>query len=98
MSENITYALGALLLYGLADFVYKRGAAAGAQPHQFLMVQTWFFSSLALVYGLASGTLELNAGAWWGAVAGVLVVIGYYNFARGPRHGSVGTPPTQFQL
>jgi len=24
MNESIAYALGALLLYGLADFVYKR--------------------------------------------------------------------------
>ena len=98
MSENIAYALGALVLYGLADFVYKRGAAAGAQPHQFLMVQTWFFSSLALLYGLVTGTLALNAGAWWGAVAGVLVVVGYYNFAWSLRHGSVSTHATIFRL
>jgi len=98
MSESIAYALGALLLYGLADFVYKRGAAAGAQPHQFLMVQTWFFSSLALLYGLITGTLALNAGAWWGAVAGVLVVVGYYNFAWSLRHGSVSTHATIFRL
>lgn len=98
MNQSIAYALGALLLYGLADFVYKRGAAAGAQPHQFLMVQTWFFSSLALLYGLASGTLAFNAGAWWGAVAGVLVVVGYYNFAWSLRHGSVSTNATIFRL
>ena len=98
MSESTAYALGALLLYGLADFIYKRGAAAGAQPHQFLMVQTWFFSSLALVYGLASGTLVFGAGDWWGAAAGVLVVIGYYNFAWSLRHGSVSTHATIFRL
>src|SRR3989442_10785405 len=61
MSEGIGYALGAMLLYGVADYVYKRGASAGAPPHQFLMVQTWFFSSLALLYGLVSGTLAFNA-------------------------------------
>lgn len=98
MSESIAYALGALLLYGVADFVYKRGAAAGAQPHQFLMVQTWFFTSLALVYGLASGTLAFGAGAVWGAAAGVLVVVGYYNFAWSLRHGSVSTNATIFRL
>ena len=63
MSEGIGYALGAMLLYGVADFVYKRGAAAGAEPHQFLMVQTWFFSSFAILYGFFSGTLALNRGA-----------------------------------
>jgi drug/metabolite transporter (DMT)-like permease len=98
LSDSIAYALAALLLYGLADFVYKRGATAGAQPHQFLMVQTWFFSSLALAYGLATGTLVFGAGALWGAVAGVLVVVGYYNFAWSLRHGSVSTHATIFRL
>ena len=98
MSDSIAYALGALLLYGVADFVYKRAAAAGAQPHQFLMVQTWFFTSLALLYGLASGTLAFGAGSLWGAAAGVLVVVGYYNFAWSLRHGSVSTHATIFRL
>lgn len=98
MVEGIEYALGAMLLYGAADFVYKRGAAAGAQPHQFLMVQTWFFSSAALAYGLASGTLAFSFAALWGAVAGVLVVVGYYNFAWSLKHGSVSTNATIFRL
>src|SRR5262245_7420323 len=98
MNESIAYALGALVLYGLADFVYKRGAAAGALPHQFLMVQTWFFTSLAFLYGLATGTLVFGAGALWGSAAGVLVVVGYYNFAWSLRHGSVSTHATIFRL
>src|SRR5499427_9745975 len=98
MNPSIAYALGALFLYGLADFVYKRAAAAGAQPHQFLMVQTWFFTSLAFVYGLVTGTLSFGAGALWGAGAGVLVVVGYYNFAWSLRHGSVSTNATIFRL
>ena len=98
MSEGIGYALGALLLYGVADFVYKRGAAAGAEPHQFLMVQTWFFSSSALLYGLFSGSLVFNAGALWGALAGVFVVVGYYNFAWSLKSGSVSTNATIFRL
>jgi drug/metabolite transporter (DMT)-like permease len=98
VSGGIGYALGAMLLYGVADFIYKRGASAGAQPHQFLMVQTWFFSSLALLYGLVSGTLVFNAGALWGAAAGVLVVIGYYNFAHSLKSGSVSTNATIFRL
>jgi drug/metabolite transporter (DMT)-like permease len=98
VSESIGYALAAMLLYGVADFVYKRGAAAGAKPHQFLMVQTWFFSSLALAYGLASGTLAFSAGALWGAATGVLVVIGYYNFAHSLGSGSVSVNATIFRL
>jgi drug/metabolite transporter (DMT)-like permease len=34
----------------------------------------------------------------WGAVAGVLVVVGYYNFAWSLRHGSVSTNATIFRL
>src|SRR6266480_1518411 len=98
MSEGIGYALGAMLLYGVADFVYKRGAAAGAEPHQFLMVQTWFFSSFAILYGFFSGALALNRGALWGVAAGVLVVIGYYNFAWSLKSGAVSTHATIFRL
>ena len=98
MNESIACALGALLLYGIADFVYKRGAAAGAQPHQFLMVQTWLFTSLAFLYGFVSDTLAFGAGTLWGAAAGVLVVVGYYNFAWSLRHGSVSTNATIFRL
>jgi drug/metabolite transporter (DMT)-like permease len=98
MSESIQYALGALLLYGLADFVYKRGAAAGAEPHHFLMVQTWFFTPCALLYGLISRTLVFHAAALWGAAAGVCAVVGYYNFAHSLRSGSVSTNATIFRL
>ena len=97
-SESIGYALGALLLYGVADFVYKRGAAAGAQAHHFLMVQTWFFTPCALLYGLASRTLVFNAAALWGAASGVCAVVGYYNFAHSLRSGSVSTNATIFRL
>ncbi len=98
MSEGIGYALGAMLLYGVADLVYKRGAAAGVPAHRFLMVQTWFFTSSALVYGALTGTLVANAGALWGAAAGLFVVIGYYNFAYSLRTGSVSTNATIFRL
>jgi drug/metabolite transporter (DMT)-like permease len=98
VSPSTAYAIGALLFYGLADFVYKRGAAAGARPHQFLMVQTWFFNALALLYGVCSGTLVFSAGALWGAASGVMVVIGYYNFAWSLRHGAVSTNAAIFRL
>ena len=98
MSPGIAYALGALVLYGLADFVYKRAAAAGAQPHRFLMVQTWFFTPLAIAYGVGTGTLLPSRGALWGLLAGVLAVVGYYNFAWSLRHGAVSTNATIFRL
>ena len=98
MSSSIPYALGALVLYGLADFVYKRAAAAGALPHRFLMVQTWFFTPLAVLYGISSGTLVFTSGARWGLLAGVVIIIGYYNFAWSLRHGAVSTNATIFRL
>src|SRR2546427_10731139 len=98
MSEGIGYALGAMLLYGVADFVYKRGAAAGAEPHHFLMVQTWFFSSFAILYGLFSGALALDRGALLGALAGLFVVIGYYNFAWSLKSAAVSTHAPIFRL
>src|SRR5262245_7603129 len=98
MSESMAYALGALLLYGLADFVYKRGAAAGAEPHHFLMVQTWFFNPCALLYGLATRTLAFHVAALWGAAAGVCAVVGYYNFAYSLKSGSVSTNATIFRM
>jgi uncharacterized membrane protein len=98
VSPSIVYALEALVFYGLADFVYKRAASAGAEPHRFLMVQSWLFNMLALVYGFVSGTLVFSRGALWGAVAGVFVAIGYYNFAWSLRHGAVSINAAIFRL
>ena len=98
MSSSIAYALEALVFYGLADFVYKRAAAAGAEPHRFLMVQSWIFNTLALAYGFVSGTLAFSRGTLWGAVAGVFVAIGYYNFAWSLRHGAVSINAAIFRL
>src|SRR5438045_1400438 len=98
MSQSTEYALGALVLYGLADFVYKRGAAAGAEPHRFMMVQTWFFTPCALLYGMTSGTLKFNAATLWGAPAGILAITGYYNFAHSLKSGAVSTNAPIFRL
>ena len=46
MSEGMELALGAMLFYGLADWVYKRAAQSGVQAHHFLALQ-------AFVFGLA---------------------------------------------
>src|SRR6267154_450929 len=65
MTPGIEYALGAMLFFGLGDLVYKRGAAAGAQPHHFLMVQSWVFTPTVALYGWATGSLEFSAAAIW---------------------------------
>ena len=98
MSPAIEYAFAAMLFFGLGDLVYKRGAAAGAPAHQFMMVQTWFFTPAVIAYGLITGSLVFNAGALWGALAGVFIVLGYYNFAYCLKAGSVSIVAPVFRL
>ena len=45
-----------MVFLGLADLVYKRGAAAGIKAHQFIMLQGWFFAPAVMLYGLVTGT------------------------------------------
>ena len=98
MSPGIGYALGAMLLFGLGDLVYKRGAAAGAEPHHLLMVQTWVFLPTVTLYALVTGTLRFDAGTLWGALAGVFVLTGFYNFAHSLKSGSISINAPVFRL
>ena len=70
MTSGTGFALGAMLFFGLGDLIYKRGAAAGAPPHHFLMVQSWIFAPSVALYALLTGTLQFVPGSWWGALAG----------------------------
>src|SRR5229473_4973728 len=74
MTPGIEYALGAMLLFGIGDLVYKRGAAAGAQPHHFLMVQSWVFTPTVALYGLVTGSLTFVAGTLWGGLAALFTI------------------------
>lgn len=98
MPSGIEFALGAMLFFGLGDLVYKRGAAAGAQAHHFLMVQSWVFAPSVLLYALLTGTLRFVAGSLWGAAAGLFVLIGFYNFAHSLRTGSISINAPVFRL
>ncbi|HVY58021.1 MAG TPA: EamA family transporter [Xanthobacteraceae bacterium] len=98
MGLETGYALAALILYGLGDFVFKRAAAAGVKAHQFLMVQAWFFSSLTFLFAAATHTLVLTPAALWGALAGLFVFVGFYNFARSLAAGSVSINAPIFRL
>jgi len=89
MNPGYEYALVAMVLLGLVDLVYKRGAAAGVQAHQFLMVQAWCFAPAIMLYGLITGTLELESAMLWGMGAGLFVFVALYNFARSLKSGSV---------
>ena len=87
-----------MVFYGLADVVYKRAATAGVKPHHFLMAQAWFFAPAVLIYALASGQLHVVPAAAWGAVAGLCVFAGLYNFSRSLREGAVSVNAPIFRL
>ena len=98
MSPAIACALGALLCFGLGDLIYKQGAAAGAQPHQFLMLQSWVFTPIVFVYALATHQLEFVPGTLWGALAGIFILTGFYNFAHSLKTGSISINAPVFRL
>jgi uncharacterized membrane protein len=98
MTPGIGLALASMLLFGVGDFVYKRGAAAGVPAHQFLMVQSWCFAPTVTAYGLATGTLVFDSASLWGFGAGLFAFAGYYNFARSLKDGSVSVNAPIFRL
>ncbi|HXU42204.1 MAG TPA: EamA family transporter [Burkholderiales bacterium] len=87
-----------MLFFGLGDLVYKRGAAAGAQAHQFLMVQSWVFTPSVVAYAIATDSFRFVAGSAWGALAGFFILIGFYNFARSLASGSISINAPVFRL
>lgn len=98
MAEGVELALGAMMFYGLADWVYKRAAQSGVQAHHFLALQAFFFAPGIFLYGLASGTLVLGVPFAWGMTAGVLVFVALYNFARSLSSGAVSIIVPVFRL
>lgn len=98
MTQGVEYALVAMLCFGVADFVYKRAAAAGAQAHHFIMIQAWCFAPTVTVYGLLTRTLAFETHALWGSLAGLFAFVGLYNFARSLQGGSVSVNAPIFRL
>lgn len=98
MAEGVELALGAMLFYGLADWVYKLAAAGGVQAHHFLALQAFFYAPAILLYGFATGTLAMGAPFAWGMTAGALVFVALYNFARSLASGAVSIVAPVFRL
>ena len=98
MAEGAELALGTMVFYGLADWVYKRAAASGVQAHHFLALQAFFFAPGIFLYGLATGTLVLGAPFAWGMAAGVLAFVALYNFARSLASGALSIVAPVFRL
>jgi drug/metabolite transporter (DMT)-like permease len=98
MAESMELALGAMMFYGLADWVYKRAAASGVKAHHFLALQAFFFAPGIFLYGLTTDTLALGPPFAWGMTAGVLVFVALYNFARSLASGAVSIVAPVFRL
>ena len=98
MIPGLPYALAAMLAFGVGDLIYKRGASAGAPPHQLMMVNAWVFAPTVILYGLATGSLHINSGMAWGALVGVFMFVGFYNYAHSLRSGSVSINAPVFRL
>jgi uncharacterized membrane protein len=98
MAQPIVYAVVALLCYGVADFVYKQGAAAGLRADHFLMAQAWLFAPLVVIYALATRRLAFDPAALWGSLAGLFIFIGFLYFIRSLATGAVSTNASIFRM
>ena len=98
MADGIALALCARVFYGLADWVYKRAAAKGVEAHHFLALQSCFFTPGVFLYGLVTGTLVTGVAFLWGMLAGVLVFVALYNFARSLKTGAVSIVVPVYRL
>jgi uncharacterized membrane protein len=87
-----------MVLLGLVDLVYRRGAAAGVPAHRFLMVQAWCFTPAVVFLGLVTGTLAPGRPMLWGMGAGLFAFIALYHFARSLANGPVSIVAPIFRL
>jgi drug/metabolite transporter (DMT)-like permease len=94
MQTAVLFALLSMVLVGVADFVYKRAAFAGALPSSFLVVQSWFFGPTAIVFGLATGNLRFHPSLFLGPVAAAVIFAAARMFLISLGHGeaTVNTP------
>ncbi|MFN3657578.1 MAG: EamA family transporter [Pseudolabrys sp.] len=98
MTPGLGFALGAMLLFGVGDLIYKRAAAAGIDSRHFAMLQAWVFCPAVTLYALATGTLELHASALWGSLAGLFLLVAVDNFLASLKSGAVSTNAPIFRL
>lgn len=97
MSHALLLALGAMLLFGLGDLIYKRAAIAGVPAHQFLMGQAWLFAPSVITLALVSGA-PITPAALWGAAAGAFSYVAFYNFSRSLTTGSISVNAPIFRM
>src|SRR4051812_47303020 len=98
MTPGIGLALAAMICFGAGDLIYKRAAAHGIESRQFIMWQAWVFCPGVTLYGWLIGRLDPVWPAIWGSIAGLLSLVGFYNFARSLQTGAVSTNGPIFRL
>jgi uncharacterized membrane protein len=98
MTPGLGFAFLAMLCFGASDLLYKRMAQAGIETRQLMMVQAWTFCPTVTLYAYATGNLHVSRAAIWGALAGLFALIGFYNFAKSLRSGSVSAIAPIFRL
>jgi uncharacterized membrane protein len=98
MTPGLGFALGAMLCFGVGDFIYKRAAAGGIGARQFMMFQAWVFCPGVTLYAWLTGTLDPHLSALWGGLAGLCALIALYNFASSLQFGAVSTNAPIFRL
>src|SRR5258708_29113064 len=62
------------------------------------MVQGWVFCPAVFLFAWATSTLEIGPSAAWGALAGLFIFIGFYNFLRSLAAGAVSINAPIFRL
>lgn len=98
MTPGLGFALGAMLLFGAGDLIYKRAAAAGIEASRFIMLQAWVFCPGISLYAWLTGTLDPHLSALWGSLAGLFTLVALTNFARSLQEGAVSTNAPIFRL
>ncbi len=97
LSQALLLALGAMLLFGVGDLVYKKAAVAGVPAHQFLMGQALLFAPTVILIALLSGA-PITRAALWGAAAGACSFVAFYNFSRSLATGSISVNAPIFRM
>ena len=102
MTAAIGYALAAMVLNGLTDYVFKTAAAGSMRGdykmHQFIVAQSGLFWLSTFFYGLATGELKPGPHVLLGLGAGFFMFAGFNCFAWSLQHGSVSINAPIFRL
>ncbi|MCC7105066.1 MAG: DMT family transporter [Chloroflexi bacterium] len=88
MSPMLLEALGAMVLAGVSDTLYKRAQLHGTRPASFFVMQAVVFLPACLLIALLTGTLVLTPAALQlGVPAGLFLFGGQVLFLRSLQHG-----------